>query len=214
MKTRFGVLGFGLAVVLAATASLLFSVATGASSDSQRMRWDIIQLSGTPPNLTVYPGGKASALADGSSAANPNKITVTGSGTFNLGNPSDVSGGGHWATSGQDVGTHDGTYTVTGLISFELAPGSTPPQFIDKVTGVNANFRGGLAFLRIAYSDGSKGVLAVSCHPPAGSPPPSIFEGITASKGFVNFWNRVAPSGAPPFSLGNNENRTQFHVLT
>ena len=37
--------------------------------------------------------------------------------------------------------------------------------------------------------------------------PPSIFEGITASKGFVDYWNRVAPVG------GVDGNRTLFHVL-
>ena len=61
--------------------------------------------------------------------------------------------------------------------------------------------------------DGSKGILVVSCglpgNPlpgPAGSPD-TIFEGITASKGFVDYWNRAAPV---PKVDGN---RTLFHAL-
>jgi hypothetical protein len=208
MKTRKFVLpGFGLAVVLAVAVSLLFSVGAGAGSDNKKMRWDIIQLAGAFPALTVSPGGKASA-----DTANGNRITVTGSGTFRVGESEGVSGGGTWATTGPDVGAQSGTFKVTALVSFELAPGSVPPTFIDQVTGVDANFRGGLAVLRIRYSDGSKGVLFVSCHAPVDGPA-SVFEGITASKGFVDFWSNEAPTGGSPFVLGTNENRTQFHVL-
>ena len=61
---------------------------------------------------------------------------------------------------------------------------------------------------------GGRGVLVVSCHlngnpPPQGpdAAPPSVFEGITASMGFVDYWNRVAPVG------GVDGNRTLFHIL-
>jgi len=39
--------------------------------------------------------------------------------------------------------------------------------------------------------------------------PPAVFEGVTASMGFVDFWNREAPP-APP----GNANRTVFHLLS
>jgi hypothetical protein len=209
MKTRkFTLAAFGLAVLLAAALSLLLSVGAGAGSrsDGKEMRWDIVQLSGSPPTLAVSPGGKASADAE-----HGNTITITGTGTFRPGKSRGVSGGGTWATTGPEVGAHNGTFEVTRLVSFELAPGFEPATFTDNI-GRTADFRGGLAVLQIAYSDGSKGVLIVSCHAPAGAPD-SVFEGITASKGFVDFWNREAPTGAPPFTLGTNENRTQFHVL-
>jgi len=45
----------------------------------------------------------------------------------------------------------------------------------------------------------------VSCH--FNGTPNSVFEGITASKGFVDYWNRVPP--AP----GVDANRTAFHVV-
>jgi hypothetical protein len=97
--------------------------------------------------------------------------------------------------------------------TFEIAPGTFPsPPFRDNITGHAEDARAGLAFQRVAYSNGSKGVLVVSCHAAVGSPD-SIFEGITASMGFVDFWNREAPTGTPPFVTGANENRTQFHVL-
>jgi len=58
----------------------------------------------------------------------------------------------------------------------------------------------------IAYSDGSEGTLVVSCHFVGTSD--AVFEGVTASKGFVDYWSREAPP-APP----GNANRTVFHVI-
>lgn len=119
----------------------------------------------------------ASALAvDGSS------ITLTGTGTFELDDPEEVSGGGTWAVSTGG----SGTFTVTHLIRFDLAPGSTP----------NPSIHAGLAFFRVAYSDGSRGVLTVSCGLPGS--PSTIEDGGLASKGFVNYFNRQAPP-APVF---------------
>ncbi len=60
--------------------------------------------------------------------------------------------------------------------------------------------------LTIAYSDGTHGVLNVSCHLVGTSD--AVFEGITATKGFVDYWNREAPP-APPGDV----NRTLFHLL-
>ena len=57
--------------------------------------------------------------------------------------------------------------------------------------------------MSIDYSDGSRGILVVSCH--LAGTPDSVFEGITASKGFVDFWNREAPVD------GRDGNRTVFH---
>ncbi len=65
----------------------------------------------------------------------------------------------------------------------------------------------GLVVLSIAYDDdGSRGILVVSCH--LVGTPDSVFEGITAPKGFVDFWNREAPAG------GVDANRTVFHILS
>ena len=78
-----------------------------------------------------------------------------------------------------------------------------------------SDHRAGLLFVRIAYSDGSKGVLVVSCHLNGGpdfvarpAAPASIFEGITASKGYTDYWNRVPPIAAV------DGNRTLFHILS
>ena len=76
------------------------------------------------------------------------------------------------------------------------------------VREVAADARAGLAVLRIAYSDGDQGVLVVSCDQPGTPTNLPIFEGITVTKGFVDYWNRVAPESVPPFG-----NRTTFHVL-
>jgi hypothetical protein len=185
----------------------------GKDYGETKYRWDIVSLSlvGTTPNINA--GGTGSALAqDGS------MITVTSSGTFTVGDD-DVNGGGTWKTFGPDGKTLTGMgdYRVTGLIRFVVAPGHQTNGLRDNIgDGTLTDNRAGLAVFRIAYDDGSKGILAVSCHlngnPPsqADAAPASIFEGITASKGFVDYWNRVAPSGSP---AGANANRTLFHIL-
>ena len=98
-----------------------------------------------------------------------------------------------------------GSYLVTGLVRWEVAPG-TFPATVDNI-GESSDFRPGLAVLRIEYSDGSHGILVISCH--GAGTPDTVFEGITASKDYVDYWHRQAPSGTP---AGPNANRTAFHV--
>src|SRR5439155_24466713 len=95
---------------------------------------------------TASAGGVASAFANDNS-----KITLTGTGTFrsNPGNPQDVTGGGSWTTyaSGGSV-TGSGTYQVTGLVSYVLAPGTLPwPHGNNRNP---ADRRRGLAVCRVA----------------------------------------------------------------
>src|SRR5579872_2736525 len=113
----------GLIVILGMAAAAPPVFAQGA-----KVRWDIVSLTfGPPPNflpLTFYAGGHASASADDGS-----HITLTGSGTFVApaggdGTSSAVTGGGTWQafdSNGTPTGT--GTYKVTGLVRWELAPG-------------------------------------------------------------------------------------------
>jgi len=165
------------------------------SASDQKFRWDIISVNFA--TSTASAGGIAS-----SSDNDGSKITLTGSGTFGPNGENDVTGGGTWVKSGTSTGS--GTYKVTGLVRFELAPGTFP--LTTDLIGNKADARAGLAFLRIRYSDGSRGVLAVSCH--IAGTPNAVFEGVTVSKGFVDFCNREAP--AP----GVDANRTAFHVLS
>jgi hypothetical protein len=201
---RKRLLVFGPIAVLVGVVALFLSVGASAGSSNHSSnhlyQWDIIHLTLSP--TTTHPGGLASACAAPSC---DNMITLTGSGTFrsNPGHPQDVTGGGTWTTVGDGAGS--GTYEVTGFVSFVVAPGHLSPV-IDGV-GVAADARAGLAVLQVAYSDGETGVLVVSCDLPFGSPE-TLFEGITASKGFVDYWNRVAPEGSAPFG-----NRTTFHEI-
>ena len=119
----------------------------------------------------------ASALANDSS-----KITLTGTGTFKPDDPEEVNGGGTWQTFAPGATTPDasGTFKVTRLVKVDFTPSVPDPSI-----------RGGLAFFRIKYSDRSQGILVVSCR--VGAPPP-VFEGVTASKGFTDYWNRI-PAG-------------------
>lgn len=195
------VLGVVLAGMTAGALSAKAPPGKGPSGKNALMRWDIVSVDFATG--TVSAGGQASARAEDGS-----KITLTGAGTFrsNPGKSQNVTGGGNWTTFAPDgtTVTGSGTYRVSRFVSFVLAPG-TPPLPNDAI-GRRENIRAGLLHVRIAYSDGSKGVLVVSCH--LVGTPDSVFEGITASKGFVDYWNREAPP-APP----GDANRTLFHVL-
>jgi hypothetical protein len=199
---------------------LIFALA-GANGDGDhketKYRWDIIKATSFTP-VTVFEGGFASALANDGS-----RITVTGNGTFDLRESDDVTGGGTWTTyapNGTTV-TGNGTYRVQQLVRFDVAPGVQTAGVIDNIPGVKGDLtdnRAGLLFVRIAYSDGSKGVLVVSCHLNGGpdfvarpAAPASIFEGITASKGYTDYWSRVPPIVTPVPVDGN---RTLFHILS
>lgn len=158
-----------------------------------RFRWDIVSIDFT--TLTASAGGIASARANDDS-----RITLTGSGTFRPGKRKRVTGGGTWSTTGA-AGVGSGAYRVTELVEWHVAPGTFP--LTNDAIGDKADARAGLAVLRVRYSDQSEGILAVSCQ--IAGTPPSVFEGITTSRDFVDYWNREAPTG--------NENRTLFHVI-
>lgn len=187
------------AVLMIAALALLLSLtgmaSVAAGGDHVKVRWDIVSVQ--PPN--VLAGGIASALANDGS-----KITITGNGTFEV-DRRHARGGGTWETrdGGGDV-TASGTYRAKELVQWTKAPGAPPP--LGDQIGDPDERSAGLAVLRIRYSDGAQGVLIISCHL-VGSPD-SIFEGITATKGFVDYYNAELPSGDPFVDA----NRTLFHV--
>ena len=189
--------GLGAVVALAAALTLLTTFASAASSgEAQHVRWDIISTTGIPP-APLNPGGHASATAP-----NGDTITLMGSGHFvapaSGGGSSAVDGGGTWSTSSGG----SGTYEVTALVSWERANDQANVGFVDKIDeGTRTN---GTAVLKIAFSDGSSGVLTVGCHGPGA--PPGIFEGIATTKGYKTYYNVPAPSS------GVDAGRTIFHV--
>ena len=193
-RFKLTVLGFlGFIVMLS-----VFQVSIAQATDNDQFRWDIVHINFMTHVVTA--GGHTSAMANDMSA-----ITLTGSGTFrvNSGNSQDVTGGGTWSTSSGA----SGNYEVTGFVSFVLSPAGTfPPSLHDDVCDdcSAANAHAGLVVLKVAFDDGSDGVLTVSCALPGA--PPSMFEGITVSKGFVDYWNREP--GEP-----GNGNATLFHDL-
>ena len=197
MKKRRTFFGIGFAWLLVAVSTPL--------GYGQTVRWDIISV--IP--ILGSPGGVAFARGNDGST-----IRLTGSGTFivspepgvTLGN---VTGGGTWQTfTGSAAGVPgtvpaaSGTYIVTGLVHWEPAP-TAPPPAVDPI-GNPAEAASGLAVLRISYSDGSRGILTISCR--RQGIPITVFEGITASKGAVTFFNPV------PDVTGIDANRTLFHV--
>ncbi len=118
------------------------------------------------------------------------------------------AGPGRRSTNG-GTSTGSGTYSVKCVVSWTSAPGSLAGTIIVDNNGDAADSRAGLATLVIEYSDGSQGVLTISCQMPTtpANVAATIQEGITATKGFVHYWDRDDP--AP----GVDANRTVFHVV-
>jgi len=200
-----------LVAALASLAWLMFGpfhfnkvAADDEEQSATHVRWDIIHLDfSTTPN-TVRAGGEAFASVDANHV-----IRFTGSGTFvapaSGGTSNAVTGGGTWETFGPGgVLTGSGTYHVTGLASWQFANFQFPPPVlndtIDHGKGANGN-----AILRIAYSDGSQGILGVGCHGPGA--PDGIQEGVIATKGYFTYWTREAPVA------GVDKDRTSFHIM-
>jgi hypothetical protein len=191
-------------VTAAAGAIGAFGLPSAAFADEdnggRRIRWDLLDL--TPPDIRagdIRAGGDDTASAEGGST-----LTLTGSGTFRPGNSRQVTGGGLWSTTNTDL-PGSGTYRVTELISWQLAPGTLVGSGLVDHIGTLADTRAGLAVLRIKYSDGLGGVLFLSCN--LTGTPLSVDEGINASRGFVNFFDPQMPT------FGKHSNRTLFHVL-
>lgn len=188
-----------LASLLVLLITLAPAARTGQENQRSKIRWDIASIPGT----TIAPGGVANAFADDNS-----KITLTGSGTFVTKTDSSErgeAGGGNWQTfdpQGNSTGT--GTYEVR-LLGFDPAVGTLVGSGLADTIGDLANAHAGLAVFAVEYSDGSRGTLAFSCA--LIGTPPSVFEGITATKGFVDYWNRENGN------VISTADQTIFHVV-
>ena len=174
------------------------------AQQATKMRWDIVTFTSWNPPTFKEGGPTFASATDGSF------IKLTGSGTFGPGAADPVTGGGTWETfTASRASTAKGTYTVTGLVTFEEARGALPATFVDQIAPI-ANARPGLAVLRVEYrnADGSPagtGILIVSCHFPGA--PDTIFEGVIAVKGTVTYYDRALTMP------GVDANRTVFHRL-
>lgn len=173
-------------------------------------RWDIFQFIDDEPFAEPFASGEGGVAY--AYAQDNTYIMLTGSGTFRMDDSTAVTGGGTWATYPEHGlrATGEGTYTVTELISFVEAPGTTPPVIGDTV-GERTDARAGLAVLRIAYADtdgnpSGTGILMVSSRLAKDSPA-SIFVGVTATRDYVAYWDRSEPV------RGVNANRANFHVI-
>ena len=200
--TLTSILAFGVLAVtqLSSQEADVGAVYADGDDEDKMFRWDLVDAVLDPPPGETNSGGLASAEAQ-----NGGKITLSGSGTFEVpdegGISDEVTGGGTWetfASGGASTGT--GTYVVTGLVSWHQSKGTGGAR-TDNI-GDPEDASGGLVYLAIDYDDGTKGILVVSCRRGVND----VFEGITASKGFVDYWERV-----PPAPEGGN--RTLFHEI-
>ena len=219
---RFCLIGFALIVMVRAGAPLV----SAEKVERVRWDISSVPClgpGGTYP-CTLIPQGSATAFAaDCSLNLGCSFITMTGSGTFqvprNGASARRVTGGGTWQVSASCaqipfpppgppapdcVGgvISQGTFVVTELLHWqkseplELAA-CEPSECLttDQIGNLN-QATGGLAILRVAYSDGTTGVVTLACN---GLPdPPQVAEGITATKG-VKLSNFAVPGiNVPP----------------
>jgi len=196
-------ISLGAGLTLGAMLVVLTAFASAASNSAQHASWDIVRLTFPGGVTTLNAGGFADAKAPDNTT-----IRLTGAGTFvapagKNGGSGAVTGGGTWQTfSATGASTGSGTYSVEELASFVLANFQLP-GLGDTIADTNERANG-VAVVRIAYSDGSQGVLTIGCHGPGA--PDGIFEGIATTKGFKTYYAVQAP-GADP-----DANRTVFHV--
>ena len=196
MRRTTRLCGLAAALTVGAVVMVLTTFASAAPGGASHVRWDIQSTTGIPP-APLNPGGHASAMApDGDT------ITLTGSGHFvapaSGKGSGGVDGGGTWSTTSGG----SGTYEVTALVSWQRANDQADVGFDDKIgEGTRTN---GTAVLKIAFSDGSSGVLTVGCHGPGA--PPGIIEGIATTKGYKTYYDVEEPTP------GVDANRTLFHV--
>jgi hypothetical protein len=185
----------------------IIGAASAAFGGTLEVRWDIVSIQGG----NALPDGVAFAMANDGTL-----ITLTGSGSFVIGGNADskahaVTGGGTWEVRGL-AGQHaaHGTYAVADVVAFEAGPPLPPGAAlaVNDLVGDPDEAGSGLLVLRIAYSDGTHGMLVISCRlegtPDAGfqADTAMMFEGVTVTKAFDAFW-RNFPIGA--------SNRTLFH---
>lgn len=202
--------------VFSAVAFVLIMIAAAplASAQTDHVRWDIASVPCTGPGggfpCTLLPGGTATATA--TDCAIPGvpfgctSISLTGSGTFVVpasgGSSSAVSGGGTWQVTAADGTVTSGTYKVLELVQWQKSEPLELPDCIpagclttDDI-GNLSQATGGVAILRVTYSDGTTGVLTFAC---SGLPDPnSVAEGVTATK-VLNINNFAVPGiNIPP----------------
>lgn len=179
--------------IAALSLALVFVSSVRGDRDEEKVRWDILGFdAGTN---SVVAGGPASATA-----ADGSQITLTGSGTFDPGDADSATGGGTWQIQGPGGGAiRKGKYQVTRLVRFDVAPGTLVGAGVNDGIGNINDTHAGLVVLAVRYSDGSRGVLVVSCS--LIGTPANVFEGVTASKGAVDFVNFVAPPAGTLFHI-------------
>jgi hypothetical protein len=190
---------------------IITATAPPASAQAEHVRWDIAQVTCTGPNCTFDPGGVAVATAMDcalTSAGIPvgcSTITLTGSGTFVVpasgGSSNAVTGGGTWSVTAADGTMTQGTFLVTELVQFQKSEPLVLPVWCGTCGATDnigdlTKLSGGVAVVRVAYSDGTTGVLTFACN---GLPdPPAVAEGILATKP-VSLNNVVVPGvNSPP----------------
>lgn len=101
-------------IFLVSTLLVVLAVSQTLADDTENQgtfRWDLVHISSFSPNILAFAGGHDSARANNcvpAGSSNCSKITLTGTGTFEVGDHEDVTGGGTWETfdnTGASIGS-------------------------------------------------------------------------------------------------------------
>src|SRR5689334_16669145 len=126
--------------ILSVLVLVLLSVsAVSAQDQAVTIRWDIIKVSTVDGKPNIAEGGAAFTSANDGSY-----IMLTGSGTFDTSMASAPTGGGDWMTfdvTNAMIG--NGSYTVSGFVSWSEGPGTEAAAQVDTI-GDKADFRAGV----------------------------------------------------------------------
>ena len=211
---------------------ILTAAAPMASAQTDHVRWDIASVPCSGPGgsypCTFNPGGTAVATAMDCALTNAgffgnlgcSTMTLTGSGTFvapaSGGLSSAVTGGGTWSVTAADGTITHGTFLVTELIQFQKSEPLVLPQWCgtcETTDNIGDLYKlwGGLAVIRVAYSDGTTGVLTLACS--ALPDPAAVAEGVLATKA-VSQNNVLVPGvNSPPLPPNFLTSRVVLPVL-
>jgi hypothetical protein len=99
-------------------------------------------------------------------AANGDTVKIAGTGTLSV-HPKSVSGTGTYTSTNTRVGS--GTWTAVALLSFKAYVTTSSPT---------AGATSGKALIRLQLSNGSMGVLRITCHLPLTTIPSGFHEGV------------------------------------
>jgi hypothetical protein len=187
----------------------LSAVPSNANASDLPNKWFLIHVvfqregSKTVGITTTFNGQDLTRAADGST------LTTTGSGSFDP-DAKQADGSGQYTIKDKSGAvTAQGSYQVTGFVSWQQLPGGFPPGF--KVEGdappAGTVASAGILKLNVKLDKLGDGVMEVHCHLPTTPEAPGLKEGVVLTAGTLKFTEDVHTEATAP-----SDERTVFFV--